>query len=91
MDLAPKSSGLELKISGNSRKDTSLSTKQTDRTLMESKLSIYLILSVISLSLVFGLPYGKDSGVINLTKANFAKEVFGSEHVWLIEFYAPCK
>ena len=23
-------------------------------------------------------------------KSNFAEQVFGSEHVWLVEFYAPC-
>jgi len=38
---------------------------------------------------VVALPYGKNSDVIELTKDNFAKQVFGSEHVWLIEFYAP--
>jgi protein disulfide-isomerase A6 len=41
------------------------------------------------LFIVLSLPYKKDSGIINLTKENFAKEVFSTEHVWLIEFYAP--
>ena len=37
-----------------------------------------------------GSLYGtKNSNVIELTADNFAKEVFGSPHVWLVEFYAP--
>jgi protein disulfide-isomerase A6 len=47
---------------------------------------LYLILFF---SYCIALPYGKDSGVIELTKSNFAETVFGSEHVWLVEFYAP--
>jgi len=43
----------------------------------------------ISSGFVAALPYGKNSDVIELTKDNFAKQVFSSEHVWLIEFYAP--
>jgi len=38
---------------------------------------------------VFCLPYSKDSGVIALNKNNFADLVFDSEHVWVVEFYAP--
>eukprot|EP01133_Synstelium_polycarpum_P001520 gene1520-1776_t len=32
---------------------------------------------------------GKDTNVVTLTTENFAKEVFGSDHIWLVEFYAP--
>ncbi len=50
--------------------------------------------SIVVLTLLIvatvALPYGKDSGVINLTQKNFADQVFGSEHVWVVEFYAPC-
>jgi len=35
------------------------------------------------------LPYAKDSGVISLTKDTFSSTVFSTEHVWVIEFYAP--
>lgn len=31
---------------------------------------------------------GKTS-IIQLTKKDFASKVFGSEHIWMIEFYAP--
>lgn len=33
--------------------------------------------------------YGPKSNVIPLTKKNFAEKVFGSEHVWVVEFFAP--
>lgn len=33
--------------------------------------------------------YGPQSAVIPLTKENFANRVFGTEHVWLVEFFAP--
>jgi len=53
---------------------------------------LYFFFSLIFFEIFYfsnALPYTKDSGVINLDKNNFAKEVFGSEHVWLVEFYAP--
>jgi len=40
-------------------------------------------------SVVVGLPYSKDSPVISLTKDTFLNQVFGTEYVWLVEFYAP--
>ncbi|KAH3763734.1 ER-resident thioredoxin protein [Pelomyxa schiedti] len=33
--------------------------------------------------------YDKNSGVVSLTKDEFGQKVFGSPHVWLVEFYAP--
>lgn len=33
--------------------------------------------------------YGKGSNVVQLTTKNFAENVFGSNEVWLVEFYAP--
>jgi protein disulfide-isomerase A6 len=33
--------------------------------------------------------YGPNSNVIPLTKNNFAEKVFSTEHVWLVEFFAP--
>lgn len=33
--------------------------------------------------------YGANSNVIELSADNFAQEVFGSRHIWLVEFYAP--
>ena len=33
--------------------------------------------------------YDQKSNVIELNADNFAREVFGSPHVWLVEFYAP--
>jgi len=39
-------------------------------------------------SLSVGL-YGPQSAVIPLTKDNFANKVFGSEHIWVVEFFAP--
>jgi len=35
------------------------------------------------------LPYSKDSGVVELTKKTFAEQVIGTEHVSIVEFYAP--
>lgn len=37
------------------------------------------------------LPYSKSSGVLELTKKNFAEQIFGTEHVSIVEFYAPCE
>jgi protein disulfide-isomerase A6 len=39
--------------------------------------------------LVSPLPYGKNSPVISLSNNNFASTVFATEHIWLVEFYAP--
>jgi protein disulfide-isomerase A6 len=36
-----------------------------------------------------GSMYDESDGVIALDKDNFAKLVFGTEHVWVVEFYAP--
>jgi len=47
-----------------------------------------VILSLLCIG-VWSLPYTKNDGVISLTKSNFAETVFGSEYVWLVEFYAP--
>ena len=33
--------------------------------------------------------YSPDSGVIDLTPANFQREVLNSDSVWVVEFYAP--
>jgi protein disulfide-isomerase A6 len=33
--------------------------------------------------------YNDKSPIIQLNEKNFAAQVFGSEHVWLVEFYAP--
>lgn len=33
--------------------------------------------------------YAANSNVIQLTAKNFAQEVLHSDHVWLVEFYAP--
>lgn len=49
----------------------------------------FALVAFCTLASVFALPYDKNSGVINLTKKNFASEVFSTEHVWLVEFYAP--
>jgi len=54
---------------------------------MRTILSIVFLLlacSQVALSL-----YGPKSNVIQLTKKNFAEKVFGSEHVWVVEFFAP--
>eukprot|EP00009_Paramoeba_aestuarina_P013120 CAMPEP_0201532578 /NCGR_PEP_ID=MMETSP0161_2-20130828/50805_1 /ASSEMBLY_ACC=CAM_ASM_000251 /TAXON_ID=180227 /ORGANISM="Neoparamoeba aestuarina, Strain SoJaBio B1-5/56/2" /LENGTH=390 /DNA_ID=CAMNT_0047936087 /DNA_START=71 /DNA_END=1243 /DNA_ORIENTATION=- len=40
-------------------------------------------------SVVQGGLYGKNSNVIQLTTDNFMQEVFGTNDVWIIEFYAP--
>jgi len=37
---------------------------------------------------VLGL-YGPKSLVVPLTKKNFADKVFGTEHIWVVEFFAP--
>ena len=55
------------------------------------KIEYSVALIVLSLALATALPYNKDSGVINLNKDNFANTVFSNEHVWIVEFYAPCK
>jgi len=47
-----------------------------------------VILSFLCIG-VWSLPYTKNDGVVLLNKDNFAETVFGSEHVWLVEFYAP--
>ncbi|PRP85343.1 hypothetical protein PROFUN_07051 [Planoprotostelium fungivorum] len=39
---------------------------------------------------VHALPYSKNSGVLELTKKDFADQIFGTEHVSIVEFYAPC-
>ena len=52
------------------------------------RLSVFLTLVILCAN---ALPYSKDSGVVILDKKNFAENVFGSEHIWLVEFYAPCK
>ena len=33
--------------------------------------------------------YSQNSNVVQLTKQNFAEQVFGSSQIWLVEFYAP--
>ena len=50
----------------------------------------HFLFLLIFLGSSVGLPYGKGSPVIELNKKNFAETVFNSEHVWLVEFYAPC-
>jgi len=50
--------------------------------------SPFLFLVLFS-AIVFALPYTKNDGVIILDKNNFASTVYGSEHVWFVEFYAP--
>jgi len=52
---------------------------------MQRICALLFVLAQLSLA----LPYTADSGVINLNKKNFAEQVFGSEHVWIVEFYAP--
>lgn len=50
-----------------------------------------LLSVVVCLALVqaaFGL-YGAKSNVIALTSKNFADNVIASEHVWVVEFFAP--
>jgi len=54
-----------------------------------NKYSILVGFILLHVLATLALPYTKDSGVINLDKNNFAEQVFGSEHVWLVEFYAP--
>eukprot|EP01116_Phalansterium_solitarium_P024202 TRINITY_DN8796_c0_g1_i1.p1 TRINITY_DN8796_c0_g1~~TRINITY_DN8796_c0_g1_i1.p1 ORF type:complete len:429 (-),score=122.62 TRINITY_DN8796_c0_g1_i1:119-1405(-) len=51
----------------------------------------YLLLSLFALlaGSAVALPYGKGSGVTELTSKTFAQEVFSTEHVWVVEFYAP--
>jgi len=43
---------------------------------------------LIFVQAAFGL-YGAKSNVVPLSKKNFADNVIGSEHVWVVEFYAP--
>jgi protein disulfide-isomerase A6 len=48
--------------------------------------------SLILLSLLAGLGWGLYDGVadvVMLTKDNFASQVFSTEHVWVVEFFAP--
>lgn len=33
--------------------------------------------------------YSEEDGVVELNKENFAAQVFGTEHVWVVEFFAP--
>jgi protein disulfide-isomerase A6 len=59
------------------------------------KYSIFVVIALfVALSVAAGGRGGPDlydgkTAVIQLNKGNFAKKVFGSEHVWLVEFYAP--
>lgn len=45
---------------------------------------VYLELVQVALGL-----YGPKSNVIALNKKNFADNVIASEHVWVVEFFAP--
>eukprot|EP01112_Ceratiomyxa_fruticulosa_P016589 TRINITY_DN5039_c0_g1_i1.p1 TRINITY_DN5039_c0_g1~~TRINITY_DN5039_c0_g1_i1.p1 ORF type:complete len:425 (-),score=113.63 TRINITY_DN5039_c0_g1_i1:82-1356(-) len=49
----------------------------------------FVLLGCISTAFGAAGLYNAKSDVIPLTQKNFAKQVFGSEHVWLVEFYAP--
>jgi len=51
--------------------------------------TLALFLCIVAVSGVWGGLYGPKSDVIELNKNNFANLVFGSEHIWLVEFYAP--
>jgi protein disulfide-isomerase A6 len=55
---------------------------------MKIGISFIGLLFLISLSTVFSM-YGGKSDVINLTTANFNKDVVNSADIWLVEFYAP--
>eukprot|EP01117_Protostelium_nocturnum_P020422 TRINITY_DN9175_c0_g1_i1.p1 TRINITY_DN9175_c0_g1~~TRINITY_DN9175_c0_g1_i1.p1 ORF type:complete len:440 (+),score=149.72 TRINITY_DN9175_c0_g1_i1:75-1322(+) len=43
----------------------------------------------LAICIAYALPYGKSSPVKELTSKNFAKEVINTEHVTVVEFYAP--
>ena len=47
-----------------------------------------LLVGVLLVSCVSAGLYGKNSNVVQLTTDNFAKEVFGSNDVWIIEVSA---
>eukprot|EP01113_Clastostelium_recurvatum_P028627 TRINITY_DN345_c0_g2_i1.p1 TRINITY_DN345_c0_g2~~TRINITY_DN345_c0_g2_i1.p1 ORF type:complete len:468 (+),score=113.93 TRINITY_DN345_c0_g2_i1:112-1404(+) len=51
--------------------------------------SLALTISSIASSASGAGLYNAKSDVIQLNKNNFANLVFGSEHVWMVEFYAP--
>jgi protein disulfide-isomerase A6 len=53
---------------------------------MHRLFSVFVCLVLVQTA--FGL-YGKNSNVIALNKKNFAESVFSSEHVWVVEFFAP--
>lgn len=50
-----------------------------------------LIVLFVAVLAVSALPYKKESGVIELTKKTFADQIIGTEHVSIVEFYAPCE
>mmetsp|Transcript_10171 Transcript_10171/g.13691 ORF Transcript_10171/g.13691 Transcript_10171/m.13691 type:complete len:398 (-) Transcript_10171:63-1256(-) len=54
---------------------------------MFQKTSFFLF--CLFLPFTFAGLYGKNSNVIELTVENFAKELFSTNDVWLVEFYAP--
>jgi len=57
---------------------------------MKSYLTVLLAVFCLQIALVLGGGlYPPNSNVVQLTKSNFAQEVFNSDHVWLVEFYAP--
>jgi len=57
----------------------------TWRTVMRA-VSLFAVLALASVASAL---YSRNSNVISLTKKNFDKEVMQSNHVWLVEFYAP--
>ena len=46
------------------------------------------LLILVTVASCAGL-YSQNSNVVQLTKQNFAEQVFGSSSIWLVEFYAP--
>ncbi|KAF2071466.1 hypothetical protein CYY_007219 [Polysphondylium violaceum] len=53
---------------------------------MKNILSIFLLFTLF-VSYSFG--FYENTNVVTLTTKNFASQVFGSEHIWMVEFYAP--
>jgi hypothetical protein len=53
---------------------------------MHTLVSVFLCLVLVQAT--FGL-YGPKSNVIALNKKNFADSVISSEHLWVVEFFAP--
>jgi len=56
---------------------------------MNSNLFLSALAMLLLASVIKALPYDAKSDVVTLDSSNFEELVFGSEHVWMVEFYAP--